>query len=378
MSGARLVRPLVVLIATVVLLELGLRLVQPLGYSFDRLIGACGPSAASTPLNHGPNVGRAQQRLGPATVYGKFAGQAYEEDYDERGIKRSALRPQDGDGTRILFMGDSFIQGYDDANTIPQRVYEWMVEHGAPPRPIIVLNAAYSSYSPLIFTAQAKRLLPAVRPDFLVIDIDETDLFDDAVRYRDLVVRDKSGTVVAINRNPELLGLLAGCEGARDSRLYLVRLAETLYYRLRLAGYERRQRERERPFALAGMGERETPPDLREHMQYFSTTLDELFTTLKEYLPAGRILVVRHPHRWHFKDGERGAAWNRRVGELVGAAAARNGIAFFDAQDELEARFGDHPERYYWDGDMHFNFDGMRAYSELVGRELLRKLNQPN
>ena len=49
---------------------------------------------------------------------------------------------------------------------------------------------------------------------------------------------------------------------------------------------------------------------------------------------------------------------------------------FFDAQDELAARFADHPERYYWNIDMHFNFDGIRAYGELVGRELLRKLEQ--
>ena len=82
---------------------------------------------------------------------------------------------------------------------------------------------------------------------------------------------------------------------------------------------------------------------------------------------------MRHPHLWHLKTNNNGAAaWNRIVGELVGAAAARNGLTFFDAQDELEATFAGQPERYYWNGDEHFNFDGMRAYGELVGRELLR------
>jgi hypothetical protein len=86
-------------------------------------------------------------------------------------------------------------------------------------------------------------------------------------------------------------------------------------------------------------------------------------------------LVIRHPHLQQMNTTQRAAAWNRKVGELVGLAAARHGIAFFDAQDELEARADGHPERYYWPGDMHLNFDGIRTYGELVGQELQRKLD---
>lgn len=353
-------------------LELAVRLLQPLGVSVDRLLAPCPNIGASTPLNHSPNVGRAQQRLGGSAVYGELAGREYEEIYDQRGIKWSALRPQDGEGVRVLFMGDSFIEGYDDANTIPQRTYEWIVEQGRLDRPLIVLNAGYSSYSPVIFTAQAKRLLPVLRPDFLVIDIDETDLYDDAVRYRGLVVHDPQGRVDRVDRSRELRSLAEGCARAGHYRLAVQRLAATLYYQLRTAR-ERHERLSERLFAVATTPEGAMTPELRAQMEYFSTTLDELFATLKQYLPAGHILVVRHPHLWHLKTNNNGAAaWNRIVGELVGAAAARNGLTFFDAQDELEATFAGQPERYYWNGDEHFNFDGMRAYGELVGRELLR------
>jgi len=37
-------------------------------------------------------------------------------------------------------------------------------------------NAGYTSYSPAIFVPQAKMLLPVVRPDYIVVDVDETDL----------------------------------------------------------------------------------------------------------------------------------------------------------------------------------------------------------
>ena len=367
---------LAVWVAVAACLELALRLQERLGFSFDRWLSGCEQGGGRSPLNHEPNAGSILQQLSSAEKYGRFAGWQYEENYDERGIKHSALRPQDGEGTRVLFMGDSFIEGYDDANTIPQRAYEWIAARGALPRPLIILNAAYSSYSPVIFTVQAKRLLPVVRPDFVVVDIDETDLFDDAVRYRRLVARDEHGRVVAVERDPERLALVEGCARARQYSLYLPRLLATAYYQLRLAVRVWREPP-ERLFAVAETPEGEMPPELREQMRYFSTTLDELFTTLKEYLPASRVLVVRHPHLRHLLKTRGGTPiLNRKVGELVGAAAARNGVAFFDAQDELAARFADHPERYYWNIDMHFNFDGIRAYGELVGRELLRKLEQ--
>ena len=86
---------------------------------------------------------------------------------------------------------------------------------------------------------------------------------------------------------------------------------------------------------------------------------------------------MRHPHLGHLqRDAQGEPRWNRLIGGLVGAAAARHGLTYFDAQDELEGQLAGHPERYYWPGDMHFNFDGLRAYGELVGRELLRQIER--
>jgi hypothetical protein len=224
---------------------------------------------------------------------------------------------------------------------------------------------------------QAKRLLPVVRPELVVVDIDETDLFDDAVRYRDQVVRDERGRVVAVEPDRARRDLVDGYVRAGCLPLDVLRLTATAYYQLRLAMLDRRRRRSERLFPVSDVGDGEMPPELIEQMRYFSTTLDELMTTLKEHVAADRILIVRHPHLRHLQIGNQGApVMNRRVGELVAEAAARNGVSFFDAQDDLAARFAGQPERYYWNIDMHFNFDGIRAYGELVGRELLRKLEE--
>jgi lysophospholipase L1-like esterase len=364
---------LLVGVAMVACLEIGLAFVRPVERSF---VAECGPVGFATPLNHAPGVGRIRQRFRDGPTFGALAGTEYEEIYDEHGIKRSTLRPQDGDGRRVLFMGDSFIAGYDDATTIPQRSYEWIVEHESPKRPLLVLNAGYSSYSPTIFAVQAKRLWPILHPDFVVIDIDETDLFDDAVRYRPFVQRDDEGRIIAVGRNETRVALAEGCAAVAAYPLRLLRLGGAAYYRSRLALLDKRERRNERLFAVAGVPDPEADPELREQMQYFAATLDELFSGLKAHLPARRILVVRHPHLWHLSHDGIGPSWNRAVGGLVAAAAARSGVRFFDAQDELSARFGAHAERYYWAGDMHFNFDGMQAYGELVGRELWRMIEE--
>jgi hypothetical protein len=365
MNGRRSLYPAVAAVAGLALLELLLRA------GLEQWAGMCQQVMTPSPLHHAPHAGAIRQRLEPPEKYGRFAGLEYEEKYDELGIKSSSLRPQEGEGTRILFLGDSFIEGYDEANTVPQRAYDWLMAHRSFSKPLIVLNAGYSSYSPVIFTVQARRLLPVLRPDLLVVDIDETDLYDDAVRYRGLVVRDRAGKAVAVGREPYRQSLIEGCAQAGRLPLYLLRLPAMLFYQWRL----NRLQSEERLFAV-GETRGELPAELHEQMEYFSGTLDELFTTLAEHLPAKRILVVRHPHLRHLNSSSGGAVLNRKVGDLVGAAAARHGISFFDAQDELEARFGSHPEPYYWKNDMHFNFDGMRAYGELVGREIGKKLDE--
>lgn len=328
-----------------------------------------------TPLHHAPVPGVAKHRLTDAETYGIQAGHEYDEVYDELGIKRSRLRPQEGHGTIVLFFGDSFIQGYDDAHTIPQIAYDWIVAQDPRRERLIVLNAAYSSYSPLIFTLQAQRLLPQIRPDYVVIDIDETDLFDDAVRYRPGIERDAQGRLIAIHPDPERAALRAGCARAGRLPLLTLQVLAAAYYQLRLTRSERAQWRAERPFAVAETAEPSLSAEQREQVHFFSQTLDGLFATLKLFLPPEHVLVVRHPHERHL-DAGRGAVLNRQVGELVRAAATRHSLRFFDSQDELQRRFGTRAAAYYWKNDMHFNFDGMRAYGQLVGRELLKMLQE--
>lgn len=320
-----------------------------------------------------PIPGTLRQRFDRPEVYGEQVGFEYDETYNELGIKLSQLRPQGGDGVRVLFLGDSFMQGYDDPNTIAQRAYEWVVAHRKSDQPLIILNAAYTSYSPLIYAAQARHLLPVVKPDYVVVDIDETDLFDDAVRYRPRVERDDQGLVIAIRPETDRRAWIEACERTHRSPLLLLRAIGARYYPARMRWDAARKRRGERPLAVPETEEYEFSEAMVEQVRSFSESVDEMLKALTSQLAAERILIVRHPHLRHIDAGS-GWVLNRRVGEVVAEAAARHGVTFFDAQDEMTDHFGQHPERYYWNVDTRFNFEGVRLYGELVGRELLRKL----
>ena len=77
---------------------------------------------------------------------------------------------------------------------------------------------------------QAKKLLPIVRPDYIVVDVDETDLYDDFARYRNLIVRNARGQNVGVKVSPIGHECSVGLMQAREHPLYVMRLAAKLWH----------------------------------------------------------------------------------------------------------------------------------------------------
>src|SRR5262249_8608396 len=121
-------------------------------------------------------------------------------DWDADGIHKMDEPNAPGCAPRILFMGDSFMQGYGRTASVPYHVRRFFKESRG--QDLSAFNAGQSSYSPSIFVPQAKKLIPLLHPDIIVIDVDETDLFDDYYRYRELTVRDASGSIAAVRSTP--------------------------------------------------------------------------------------------------------------------------------------------------------------------------------
>ena len=298
-------------------------------------------------------------------------------DWDANGIRRMDEPNTPTCTPRILFMGDSFMQGLGPKDTIPVHVRP--VLDRAWSKDVCVLNAGASSYSPSIYVAQAKKLVPLLRPDLVVVDIDETDIYDEWSRYRALVMRDAAGSVTAVRRTPLADRVLRRYVESTSKPFYLQRLLSKLYfsritiprlYAEYLAGRP------EDATLVPGMEAAEARRRAADQIAYFAASLDDLTRTVTRLAGgADRLVYIHHPHPQHLLPGP--GRYNRIVAETIGEVAARNGVRYYDATADLAARFGGAFRDYYGPDNMHFNEAGLRAYSLAVANFLVASAPSP-
>jgi len=360
---------------SLLLVEGLLRAQQALGPYYDLELHDIG-SVPSERLNH-EHSAREDWLLADRDTYGEHAGWRYTVRYDDDGIRIDSFRDDSSPSSRrVLLLGDSFVEGYDDANTLSAHVWEALRSRGVP---AAVFNAGASSYSPLIYTVQAKRLVSVLAPDLVVVVLDETDLGDDLLRYRSLAVRNERHRIVAVRSSSAHRQFAAGFLALKRDppALYIERLVRRVYL-ARLSASTAAGRaaiDAVDPLVFA----RDTEPGAAQRyageIAEFRDNLDELVATLVDL--AGdprRVLLVTHPHLAHLQPDADGRTWNRFVASAAASVAAHRGVGIFDARAALEAAFAGKPEGYYWRDDMHFNFAGLRVYGEALGAEVGRRL----
>ena len=190
-------------------IEVLLRLQQMYGPLYELEFSDLSRQMPSDNLNHVPNPNFEYA----GKKFNKFGIREYKNPLSCKSPKKT------------LFMGDSFMEGFDDKNTIP-----WIVQSTLMSKNICIepINVGMSSYSPAIFIAQLRILYPLIRPEFIVIDIDETDFYDDNFRYKQFIVRDELGKNVAVKSASNYKDIAKEIDRVRSHKLYTLRLADVL------------------------------------------------------------------------------------------------------------------------------------------------------
>ena len=363
-------------IAWAVIFEIGLRMQQYFGPLYDLEMASINLNWESDVLNHQPTP--ENQNL---CIYGDLTGFSYARSYDANGIRiidDTALLAGCRNQTSVLFLGDSFMEGFDDKNTLPYHIAEYFkTERGVC---LKTYNAGYTSYSPAIFVPQAKKLLPIVRPDYIVVDVDETDLYDDFARYRKLIVRNERGQNVGVKVSPIGHECSIGLMEAREHPLYLMRFVAKLWLSyVRMPSVIEKYRSGLTLFSYSQDHGADLERKYSEALFVFRQNLQELADVLKDYTKDGsRVLFIFHPHLEHLKPDAAGRVWNELVSSSVQKTCVANNFLFFNATETLKQRFGSHPENFYWrNGDMHYNFKGLEEYSAAVAAFMASAMINP-
>ena len=364
--GFHLVGSAVLLVITwAVIFEIGFRLQQYFGPLYDLEMASVNLNWQSDVVNHQPTP--QDQNL---CIYGDSTGFSYKRSFDANGIRITDDTAQQAgceNPVSVLFLGDSFMEGYDDKNTLPYHVAKYFkTERGTC---LKTYNAGYTSYSPAIFVPQAKKLLPVLRPDYIVVDVDETDLYDDFARYRGLIVRNERGQNVGVKASPIGRECSLGLMEARKHPLYLMRFAARLWHSfVHMPAVVEKNRSDFTLFSYSQDQGSDLERKYAEPLASFRSNLQELAEVLKDYTGDGsRVLFISHPHLQHLKPDAKGRLWNNLVSSSVQKICVANGFLFFNATEALKKRSAPHPERFYWGGnDMHFSHEGLAEYSAAV------------
>jgi hypothetical protein len=364
------------LLTWAVVFEIGFRLQQYFGPLYDLEMANINLNWESDVLNHQPTP--EDQNL---CIYGDPTGFSYKRSFDANGIRiidDTALLANCRNQISVLFLGDSFIEGYDDKNTLPYHVEEYFKRREVC---LKTYNAGYTSYSPAIFVPQAKKLLPIVRPDYIVVDVDETDLYDDFARYRKLIVRNERGQNIGVKASPIGHECSVGLIEARNHPLYLMRFVAKLWHSyVHMPSVIEKYRESDLTlFSYSQDHGVDVEHKYADALLAFRQNLQELADVLKDYTKDGsRVLFIFHPHVQHLKPDAAGRLWNNLVSSSVQKVCVANNFLFFNATETLKQRFGSHPENFYWKtGDMHYDFKGLEEYSAAVAAFMASAMINP-
>ena len=358
---------------TLFLLETTLRIQQHLGPIYDLKFDHITLEGLSNVVNHKP-LHKNIRKLAGSSMYGEFDGYEYIFYCDSNGIRKNSLRSsgdRENKQNSILFLGDSFMQGYDDSNTIPQHVWVYLKEKGLV---TTIYNAGFYSYSPAIFIPQSKRIIPKLNPDFVVVDIDETDLGDDIIRYNKLIVRNSNGKNIAVKFSPLFYEHLNGFVKIKKQPIFIIRLLQTIYHKkIYMPAFQKKYRSDKQPILGFSRDKDDNAQDkYQKEISIFRNNVSELADTLIELMgDRHRILFLYHPHLQHLKADADGGYWNDFVSNTVKEVAEANDIAFYKTTEDLRILFNDKPQSFYWKNNIHFNFKGIKLYGELVAIRLL-------
>lgn len=266
---------------------------------------------------------------------------------------------------RVFFLGDSNTYGVvDPEDKMAEIVGKHLNEIGSKIGVNVEsINTGTSSYSFLQYYLIAKKILD-YSPDLVVINIDMTDVSDDAA-YRPLIKVDGNGEITGVG--PETGGaLIMSVEGSKRTaasawRLlyrhsFLIRAIDDKIYQYRT------QQQTQAGASLPRAGKwltHEWAPETEEDVAFSMNILARTLAFLRE--KGVKCYVTSVPHYPQFT-GE----WSSRPHQVVADTVRKDGGLYLDLFKALkESGSGSGLDGYYWKEDpTHFNKKGNRAFAD--------------
>ncbi len=281
---------------------------------------------------------------------------------------REVLVPKPSHLTRVLVLGDSFTEGYRYEDTVAPRLEKRLNETFAG-RQFEVINCGATTYSPILYYLRLKHQLLALQPDFIILNIDQTDPFDDYWRYRPHYKVDTDGNPHSIGSNPPA-GWGRDVKDWMKEHSYVVRLASGVRSRMIIEPEQRTRLEaRGRPLPI--------PENVFAYHTTMAIDSEEWRTQIGFCLNnISRVMelckqqnipltITVYPHRQQIKADDGFALWHREFERRVEQLCRAREVDFYSAYDGLAQAFNE-GQPLYREKDIHFTNQGQRVWGDLI------------
>jgi len=281
-----------------------------------------------------------------------------------------------GEKIKLLLLGDSWMEDNYLGPTLGREIASKTKAC------VQTVNGGNSSYAPTVYLLRARQAFEAYgKFDYVIVNIDETDIGDEWLRYRIPTVRDTSGRIVAVpyEHDMEAQYLWNGKLWAENSNFYVVRLLKfTYYYEILVPSFYRFIVS---PDLYSNLMQYVFAPDARslykrEH-QHFEDRLSEMSSELISVTndaSTSRVYVTYHPHLRGLVDSvDDGLLYLPIVSELLTRLQEKSGVRVLDARNHVREIHGKgFPDNTYAPDDpfSHLMVEGAIRYGKWIADQI--------
>jgi hypothetical protein len=248
----------------------------------------------------------------------------------------------EGKTTKLLLLGDSWMEDEGLSSAIGHELADKTKTC------VQTINGGNSSYAPTVYLLRGRQAFELYgKFDAIVVNIDETDIGDEWLRYKIPTVRDAKGRISAVPYANDIAAqyLWNGKLWAEDSPLYIFRLLKFAYFYKILAPSI--YKFTESPDLYQNLMQYVFAPEADslypEEQQYFDDRLQEMVEEISEYSSGPHtVYLSHHPHLRGLVDHvDDGHLYLPIVSEALARLGEKTGVRILDARKHIQQIHGD-------------------------------------
>jgi hypothetical protein len=279
-----------------------------------------------------------------------------------------------GEKIKLLLLGDSWMQ---DGYPLNETIGEALADKSG--KCVQAFNGGTSSYAPTIYLLKGRQAFERYgKFDYVIVNIDETDVGDEWVRYRVPSVLNASGKIVAVPFDNDLhsVYLWNGKLWAENSKSYVVRLVKfTFFYKVLVPMLYKLKYSPDYPTLMQYV----MAPDARsvfgKEIKYFDRKVLALVEEIASYTDGtDHVYITHHPHLRGLIDRvDEGKLYLPIVSEALARLKKKTEVVVLDARSQIGQIHGEaFPLDTFQENDpfYHLNNGGEIRYGKWIAAQI--------